>query len=65
MQATDMQDALNQLSEEIRAAIARYLDAVEHTNTPTISVEYLVAHSIGARNYQPTVTVTGELQSNN
>lgn len=63
MQATDMQKALDHLAEEIRESIVRYLDAVDHTNTPTISVEYLVAHSIGARNYQPTVTVTGELSS--
>lgn len=61
MDTNDMQKALDTLANDINAAVRQYLESTEHTHTPTISIEYIVAHSIGQRHFEPTVTVSGEL----
>lgn len=61
MKATDIQHALDNLATNIRDAMIRYLDETEHTHTPTISIEFVITHSIGESQYSPTVTVQGAM----
>lgn len=63
MEATDVQDALNNLALAIKKDVQEYLDATGHTNRPQISMEFLDCSTIGNTQYECSVTVEGSLVS--
>lgn len=61
MKADDMQKSLNDLASTIKAAVNEYLDATEHTHTPSIAVEFIATNTIGEKQFTPLVVVQGAM----